>query len=99
MPVEPERVARDAGLSRRRFAQLFREQVGLTPKLYCRLRRFQQVVRRIASGTPVDWAEVALEGGFCDQSHMGNEFRGFSGLSPGAFLAGERPFQNHVALD
>jgi len=92
-------VARDAGLSRRRFAQLFREQVGPTPKLYCRLRRFQQVVRRIASGAPVDWAEVALDGGFCDQSHMANEFRNFSGLSPGVFLASERPFRNHVVMD
>ena len=47
-------VTRHAGLSRRRFAQLFREQVGLTPKLYCRLRRFRQVVGQIASGAPVD---------------------------------------------
>src|SRR5689334_9924773 len=40
-------VARDTGFSRRRLTGLFREQVGLTPKLYCRLRRFQQVVNRI----------------------------------------------------
>jgi AraC-like DNA-binding protein len=43
-------VTRHAGLSRRRFAQLFREPVGLTPKLSCRLRRFRQVVGQIASG-------------------------------------------------
>jgi len=92
-------VAHEAGLSRRRFAQLFREQVGLTPKLYCQLRRFQKVVHQIATGAPVDWAEVALAGGFCDQAHMANEFRGFSGLSPGAFLASERPFRNHVVVD
>jgi AraC-like DNA-binding protein len=92
-------VTRDAGLSRRRFAQLFREQVGLTPKLYCRLHRFQGVVRRVASGAAVDWADVAAAGGYCDQSHMANEFRAFSGLSPGAWLAGERPFQNHLILD
>src|SRR5215469_7540692 len=35
-------LAHEAGLSRRRFAQLFREQIGLTPKLYCRLQRFQK---------------------------------------------------------
>ena len=92
-------VARDTGLSRRRFAGLFREQVGLSPKLYCRLRRFQQVVRRIASGAPVNWAELALDGGYCDQAHMAHEFREFSGLSPGAWLATERPFQNHAVLD
>ncbi|MBS1857070.1 MAG: AraC family transcriptional regulator [Acidobacteria bacterium] len=92
-------VARDAGLSRRRFAELFREQVGLTPKLYCRLRRFRHVVRRTASGAPVNWAQVALDGGYYDQAHMAHEFREFSGISPGAWLASERPFLNHVVID
>jgi AraC-like DNA-binding protein len=92
-------VTREAGLSRRRFAQLFREQVGLTPKLYCRLRRFQGALHRIASGAPVDWADVALAGGYCDQSHFGNEFRDFSGISPGSYLASERSFVNHVAME
>ena len=92
-------VADYAGLSRRRFAQLFREQVGLTPKLYCRLRRFHDVVRRVASGATVDWAEVAVEGGYYDQAHMAHEFREFAGVSPGAWQASERPFLNHGVVD
>jgi AraC-like DNA-binding protein len=83
-------VARETGLSRRRFAQLFREQVGLTPKLYCRLRRFEEVLRQIPLRTPVDWADVALAGGYYDQAHMANEFRHFSGISPSAYLADGR---------
>ena len=92
-------VTRETGLSRRRFAQLFREQVGITPKLYCRLHRFQRVLRHIASGAPVDWAEVALAGGYCDQAHLANEFRDFSGITPGAYLASDHPFVNHVPMD
>jgi AraC-like DNA-binding protein len=83
-------VAREAGLSRRRFAQLFREQVGLTPKLYYRLRRFQDVLRQIALGAPVDWADLAMAGGYCDQAHLANEFRHFSGISPSTYLASDR---------
>jgi len=83
-------VAREAGLSRHRFAQLFRQQVGLTPKLYCRLHRFQGVLRQIASGAAVDWADLALSGGYYDQAHLANEFRSFSGISPGSYLAAER---------
>jgi AraC-like DNA-binding protein len=83
-------VTKEAGLSRRRFAQLFREQIGLTPKLYCRLRRFQRVVREISSGVPVDWADVALAGGYYDQAHLADEFRHFSGTSPSAYLSAER---------
>lgn len=92
-------VAREAGLSRRRFAQLFREQVGLTPKLYCRLHRFQDVLRQIALGAPVDWVDLALAGGYCDQAHLANEFRDFSGISPSAYLASERSLVNHVPID
>jgi len=92
-------VTREAGLSRRRFSQLFREQVGIAPKLYCRLRRFRGVVKQIASGGSVDWAAVALAGGYCDQAHLIHEFRDFAGLSPGAYLAAERPFFNHVRMD
>jgi len=92
-------VTREAGLSRRRFAQLFREQVGLTPKLYCRLHRFQGALRQIASGAPVDWADLAQAGGYCDQAHLAHEFRDFSGISPGAYLARERSFVNHLPMD
>lgn len=92
-------VSREAGLSRRRFSQLFREQVGITPKLYCRLIRFREVVRQIAAGGPVVWADVALAGGYYDQAHLAHEFRDFSGISPSSYLAAERPFVNHVRMD
>ena len=41
-------------MSRRRFAQLFREQVGMTPKRYCRLHRFHNVTRQICAGEAVE---------------------------------------------
>jgi AraC-like DNA-binding protein len=91
-------VAREAGLSRRRFGQLFDEQIGMTPKLYCRLIRFRHVVREIAEGRPVDWAEVALAGGYCDQSHLSHEFHSFSGMSPTSYVTAERPHLNHVRM-
>jgi AraC-like DNA-binding protein len=92
-------VTKEAGLSRRRFAQLFREQVGLTPKLFCRLHRFRGVLRQIALGAPVDWADIALAGGYCDQSHLVHEFRDFSGTSPSAYLASERTLANRLPAD
>ena len=91
-------VSREIGWSRRWLSHSFAEQVGVTPKRYCRLIRFQQVVREIASQRSVDWASIALAGGFCDQTHLIHEFRAFSGLSPEAFLQSERPFPNHVRM-
>jgi len=94
-----QEITREAGLSRRRFGELFREQVGATPKLYCRLRRFQAVVRWAATGSEIDWADVALAGGYCDQAHLAHEFRDFSGLTPGEYAAADRPFANHVPIE
>jgi AraC-like DNA-binding protein len=92
-------LAHEAGLSRRRFAQLFREQIGLTPKLYCRLQRFQNALKQIASGASVDWAQLALAAGYCDQAHLAHEFRDFSGLSPSAYLAGCHRSASHATID
>jgi AraC-like DNA-binding protein len=90
--------AAHSGLSRRRLSQLFREQVGMTPKMYCRVRRFLRVAHQIASAGPVEWADLALAGGYSDQAHMIHEFQEFAGLTPTAFLAAERPSANHVRV-
>jgi AraC-like DNA-binding protein len=94
-----QELAQEAGLSRRRFAQLFREQIGLTPKLYCRIQRFQNALKQIASGASVDWAQLALAAGYSDQAHLAHEFRDFSGLSPSAYLASNRRSANDVSIE
>src|SRR5262245_54925219 len=52
-------VTGEVGLSRRHFIDRFRNEVGLTPKLYCRVRRFQEVVALVHHAREVDWADVA----------------------------------------
>src|SRR5262249_6251326 len=75
-------LARRVGLSQRRFIQLFTAEVGLTPKLYGRVRRFQRARELVREATEPDWAKVAVACGFFDQSHLIRDFREFSGLSP-----------------
>jgi AraC-like DNA-binding protein len=75
------------GISQRRFIQVFRDEVGLPPKLFARVRRFQAVLELIAPMREVDWASVAARCGYYDQSHFVNDFRAFSGLTPTAYLA------------
>ena len=86
------------GLSARRFIQLFREQVGLTPKTFCRVRRFQQVIASVHQQKRVDWAEVAHGCGYYDQSHFIHDFRGFAGVSPSVYLANATDHMNHVPV-
>lgn len=77
-----ERMARAAGVSRQALTRAFHEDVGVTPKLYCMLARFQSGLVFAGSGKNVDWARVAVELGYTDQSHMISEFRRFSSLTP-----------------
>jgi AraC-like DNA-binding protein len=92
-------VSHASGWSRRWLTRAFSDCVGMTPKRYCRLLRFQHVVRRVSSGGRVNWADLVASGGFSDQAHLAHEFRAFSGLSPTSFLEAERPSANHVRID
>jgi AraC-like DNA-binding protein len=86
------------GYSQRHFNQLFAAEVGLTPKRFLRVRRFQAVIAAIASSEAVDWAELALSCGYYDQAHFGHEFREFTGLTPAAYLCHRTPHLNHVPV-
>lgn len=93
-------VARSTGWSERRFSQIFREEVGFAPKVWCRIQRFQRVVRRLHRGEEVRWPELALACGFYDQSHLANEFRAFSGISPTMYTAASsQRWANHLWVD
>jgi AraC-like DNA-binding protein len=86
------------GLSARRFIQVFSEEVGLTPKLYCRVRRLQEALGLLSRTRTVDWAALAVRSGYFDQAHFIHDFRAFSGLNPTAYLANRGEYQNHVVL-
>ena len=86
------------GYSQRHFNQLFTNEVGLTPKRFLRVRRFQRVITSIAHNRRVDLADLALHCGYYDQSHFAHDFRSFSGLSPVEYLSRRTPHLNHVPL-
>jgi AraC-like DNA-binding protein len=87
------------GLSARRFIALFAAQVGLTPKLYGRVRRFQDVLAILHGAADVDWTEVALRCGYYDQAHFIHDFRAFSGLTPTDYVRAAVRERGHVPLD
>jgi transcriptional regulator GlxA family with amidase domain len=87
-------VAREIGLSNRRFIDVFNFQVGVKPKLFLRIQRFQRVLRKVHVLPVVDWGQMALEQGYFDQSHLIRDFVAFSGLSPADYLRRLHDFRN-----
>jgi AraC-like DNA-binding protein len=77
-----ESMAHLAGVSRQYLTRIFREDVGVTPKLYCRLSRFRAALRLAARRPDFDGANLAAMSGYADQAHMIAEFREFSGVTP-----------------
>jgi AraC-like DNA-binding protein len=93
------RLADSLGFSHKHFIELFRDAVGLTPKRFCRVRRFQQTLAGINAGQSVNWAEVALAAGFYDQAHFVHDFKAFSGLKPSEYLTRRNGEVNFVPAD
>lgn len=75
-------IARAVDLSPRRFIEVFTAEVGLTPKLFGRVQRFQHAFASSRNTAKVNWAQLALDVGYFDQSHLIHEFVEFSGLTP-----------------
>ena len=92
-------VSEQIGISQTRFIQVFREAVGLTPKQYCRVLRFQEVLRMMERGVSVgSYAELALNCGYYDQAHFIHDFQAFAGLTPGAYFTQRGEHRNHIPL-
>jgi AraC-like DNA-binding protein len=98
--VEVGEVAKWLGLSRRRFIEIFTEDVGMTPKRYSRVRRFQRALALATCARTQTWGELALECGYFDQAHLCREWAELTGVSPGEFLALRTipTKENHLAL-
>ncbi len=90
--------AHSVGVSERRLSQVFREEVGISPKVWCRIHRFQAATRAIHAGVDIAWSELALRCGYYDQSHFANDFRAFSGIDPTTYSALRGRWRNHVPM-
>jgi AraC-like DNA-binding protein len=79
-------LANNVGLSARQFERCFMEQVGVQPKLYARIVRFEAALDRKARSSAKSWTDVAHEFGYYDQMHMVHDFEGFTGGTPTRIL-------------
>jgi AraC-like DNA-binding protein len=95
-PVSVQGLALGGGMSAVRFSTLFRDQVGVTPKSYAKIVRFQRAIAAIGRTTHVDWASIALGCGYFDQAHFNHDFRDFCGMAPSKYLTYRTAHPNHV---
>lgn len=80
--VDVSALARALALSRKHLVALFHAHVGVPPKRYARLVRFERLVSRVRGGSPPAWARLAAELGYYDQAHLARDVRALARVTP-----------------
>lgn len=87
--VSVSQVARAVGVTPRHLQRRFQDRVGVGPKVLARILRFQNSLRYRTPATTVEWARVAVECGYADQSHLIREYTVLAGETPASLLDAE----------
>jgi AraC-like DNA-binding protein len=95
--VEIETLAQALGYSRRHLSARFGEELGLPPKTYARVLRFEHAAERLSHDTGARYAEIAQDCGYYDQAHLNRDFREFAGTTPGDYVGRLLPDGGGVA--
>jgi AraC-like DNA-binding protein len=93
-------LAQACGRSHRSFIDSFSAEVGMTPKLFQRIQRFQRAFALAAEPQAPGWAQLSLDCGYADQSHLIRDFVAFAGMTPGDYARarGAAVKSDHIAL-
>jgi len=75
------------GLSERTLERKFQQQVGISPKLFARISRFQASLQQLRTRGDAKLSDIAYDNGYTDQSYFIRSFKEFTGLSPREFKA------------
>jgi AraC-like DNA-binding protein len=86
-----DELASEACLSRKQLERVFSEGIGATPRQFLKIVRFQNAIYHKAHNQGCSFTSLAYNCGYYDQSHMNNEFRKMSGLTPREFFGGCEP--------
>jgi AraC-like DNA-binding protein len=94
-----EAAVQRSGISHRSFVAQFHRTVGLGPKTYMRIRRFQQALCSLRRSGDLSLAGMAVDAGYSDQAHFSRDFKAFAGVTPTTYLRLSPREANHVPID
>jgi len=82
-----------AGVGERQLERLFRRYIGLSPKYYSRIIKFNYIFQLMKAGNN-SWADIVFESGYYDQSHFIRNFKSFTGEDPTGYFFDENNMAN-----
>ena len=93
-----QELSEQIGYSQKHFIDLFKAQVGVSPKQYLKIMRFQNAIRAIESSELPRWSQIALESGYYDQAHFIHDFKLFSGFTPNEYFKRKTSLLNYIPV-
>jgi len=97
--ITVKEVAEKLSVSQRSLEKWFLEKVGISPKLYARIKRFSILSNIVAHKKKVDWQEVLFEAGFHDQSHLIKEYLDFNKMNPADYHQKHHELVRYIRKD
>ena len=94
-----KKIVDKTGYSHKHFVSLFSKYVGLNPKQFLLVTKFQKAIQAIENSKNIHWAGLALDCGYYDQAHFINDFKKFSGFNPVAYVEARGEFVNYVPIN
>ena len=92
-------VIENSGFTRKHLVTLFRRHIGLRPKEFQRILRFNRALAEIQNEQPISWTSISTDCGYSDQAHFIRDFRHFSGMNSTQFLTLETDRVNFFPID
>ena len=93
----PDSLASGACLSRKQYERIFSEHIGISPKQFLKIVRFQHTVYDKQLNSYKDLTRLAYDSGYYDQSHMINDFKSLSGMTPKAYFSECEPYSDYFS--
>jgi len=92
-----QKLADASCLSYKQFKRIFSEYVGISPKNFSRIVRFQKALHILQKDPEINFAQLAFDCGCYDQAHLIREFKSFSGYTPTEYTAVCSPYSDYFS--
>ena len=96
--ISIEDLVREVGLSQKSLIQQFKRRIGVTPRDFIQLKRFQKFITCLVEESQTkNLTSIMLDCGYFDQSHGIREFRKYAGTTPTEYLKNYTGYDNYMA--
>ena len=95
--ISVSRLADFVCLSDKQFQRVFNDHIGISPKEFTRIVRFHKALFTLQNNPGMTFTRLACDCGYYDQAHLTNEFKLFSGYTPGEYVAMCDPYSDYFS--